>query len=135
MEGVRTISPHFGEHEVECRCGCGFLIVVPELLDAMEICRALAQKPIHVNSWCRCKKHNAKVGGEPNSQHLRGLAVDWWIDKFSPEMLYALARSVSAFRYGGIGLYDTFIHTDVRKNGARRWGPQWKPGLAGEKDE
>lgn len=135
MEGVRTISPHFAEHEVECRCGCGFLIVVPELLDAMEICRALAQKPIHVNSWCRCKKHNAKVGGEPNSQHLRGLAVDWWIDKFSPEMLYALARSVSAFRYGGIGLYDTFIHTDVRKNGARRWGPQWKPGLAGEKDE
>lgn len=126
---IRPISPHFAGHEVECRCGCGFLVIVPKLLDAMEICRALAQKPIHVNSWCRCRKHNEKVGGEPDSQHLHGLAVDWRVDGFTPEMLYKIAQTVSVFRYGGIGVYDTFIHTDVKSGGPRRWGPRWKPGM------
>ena len=129
MEERRPISPHFAEHEVACRCGCGFLVIVPKLVTAMEIVRALVQKPVIINSWCRCAKHNTKVGGEPDSQHLRGLAVDWRVKGFTPEMLYKVARQISVFRDGGIGLYPGFIHTDAATGGPRRWGPLWRPEL------
>jgi hypothetical protein len=36
--------------------------------------------PLSVTSWLRSRKHNAAVGGVPNSQHLAGLAVDVVLD-------------------------------------------------------
>lgn len=38
-------------------------------------------KPININSWYRCKELNAEVGGEEDSYHLKGLAVDIRWDK------------------------------------------------------
>lgn len=35
-----------------------------------------AAKPYSVTSWWRTIRHNAIVGGHPNSLHLEGLAVD-----------------------------------------------------------
>jgi zinc D-Ala-D-Ala carboxypeptidase len=107
------------------------MVVVPRLVAAMEIVRGLVQRPVHVNSWCRCPQHNAKEGGAPDSQHLRGLAVDWWCDDMTPEEMYKVAREISIFRYGGIGVYGWGVHTDGRSTGTRRWGPLWHPGLDG----
>jgi hypothetical protein len=36
--------------------------------------------PLSVTSWLRSRKHNAAVGGVPNSQHLAGVAVDIVLD-------------------------------------------------------
>ena len=36
--------------------------------------------PVYINSGYRSKKLNAKVGGVPNSYHLRGLAADIHVD-------------------------------------------------------
>jgi hypothetical protein len=33
-------------------------------------------KPIKVNSFYRCAELNSKVGGSPNSQHVKGEAID-----------------------------------------------------------
>lgn len=33
-----------------------------------------------VTSWYRTVKHNAQVGGDPNSRHLYGLAIDVVLD-------------------------------------------------------
>lgn len=115
------ISPHFSKAEAECRCGCGFFVAVPEVIAAMEIIRALAGQPVRVHSWCRCKRHNAAVGGAKDSQHLEGIAVDWSVKGMSPEDMAGLARRVSVFRDGGIGVYSTFVHTDARKTGPARW--------------
>lgn len=38
-------------------------------------------KPIYVNSGYRCEELNKEVGGEENSYHLKGLAVDIRWDK------------------------------------------------------
>lgn len=38
-------------------------------------------KPIYVNSGYRCEKLNKEVGGEEDSYHLKGLAVDLKWDK------------------------------------------------------
>ena len=47
--------------------------LVDTILDPL---RERVGQPITVNSGYRCKKLNAAVGGEPNSQHLYGLAAD-----------------------------------------------------------
>ena len=32
--------------------------------------------PVHINSGCRCEKHNARSGGVKGSKHTKGLAAD-----------------------------------------------------------
>ena len=74
-----------------------------------------------VNSGYRCARHNADVGGVKNSQHRYGLAADIKIRQLTSEALFIEARNSGLFR--GIGLYNTFIHVDMRgnKNTTARW--------------
>ena len=67
--------------EFRCKC-CGDLpenarpnvvALVDNLLDAV---RDIFGGAIKVNSGYRCPRHNAKVGGVKNSQHLSGEAAD-----------------------------------------------------------
>jgi len=69
---------------------------------------------LQVNSWYRSKQHNTNEGGDPNSRHLYGMAVD----------IYPLEVKLSKFKMfilgmkneiGGIGFYDSFVHLDVYK--------------------
>ena len=71
------LSAHFSKKEFACRCGCGKCDPVPELVTKLEKFRELCgNQPLHINSVCRCEKHNAKVGGSPKSQHKLGHAAD-----------------------------------------------------------
>lgn len=38
------------------------------------------KKPMKVNSWYRTKTFNKSVGGDANSLHLKGLAMDWGVN-------------------------------------------------------
>jgi uncharacterized protein YcbK (DUF882 family) len=109
-------TPHVSDDEMACRCGCGFgrqrADVSPVLLDALESLRALAgDKPLHVNSGCRCPCYNASVGGAPHSYHIRGEAAD--IAHDSPGWLAEIARSGAGF--SGVIIYPWGVHVDVRK--------------------
>ena len=60
---------------IKCRC-CGIDRVDPELLDAIsKLCNVtgLVLKP---SCAYRCPKHNAEVGGHPQSRHIDGRAID-----------------------------------------------------------
>ena len=46
----------------------------------MEDIRTRFGKPIYINSGYRCPELNQKVGGKPNSQHLKGEAADLRFD-------------------------------------------------------
>jgi hypothetical protein len=46
-------------------------------VDVLEPCRGLVG-PIHVSSAYRCPGLNLAVGSHSGSQHLIGLACDWW---------------------------------------------------------
>ena len=47
-----------------------------QLLHMLDAARKEYGKPIIINSGYRTEAHNEKVGGKPNSSHLKGLAVD-----------------------------------------------------------
>lgn len=117
-------SPHFSRRELACRCGC----VTPAAVQAnlvklaaqLEELRKLTGGPLHVNCAYRCKKHNAAVGGVPNSQHLVGIAADVSHKTLAPKAVADLAERVPDFHNGGIGRYPGFTHIDIRR-GTARW--------------
>lgn len=53
--------------------------------------------------------------------HTVGLAADIWSPAKTPHALADMAETIGVFQRGGIGLYKSFIHIDVRKTGMARW--------------
>jgi len=78
--------------------------------------------PLSVNSWYRCKEHNAKVGGAKASKHLLGIATDIRARRGSlrRKLIVAAAKKIG---FKGIGYYKTFVHLDSRPTRAT-----WKGG-------
>jgi len=77
-----------------------------------------------VNSAYRTKTHNAKVGGEPNSQHRyelgpESVAADVRFAQGSPREWAAEAERLLGTNRGGIGTYRTFVHVDNRATRGR----------------
>jgi zinc D-Ala-D-Ala carboxypeptidase len=117
--GLGDLSEHFSEAEFACHC-CGTLKIEPALIDALELFRSLAERPVIVHDAYRCPVHNAKVGGVNDSEHTRGMAADVSISGLSQQQMFELALQVPAFLSGGIGVYDgDFVHLDVRPHPAR----------------
>lgn len=117
----RQLSPHFATWESQCPCGCGFGLnpgdVYPPLLGPLEELRKAYGAPLNVNSWCRCVRWEKRKGRSGKSQHTKGKAVD--IRCGDLKRLVRLAEKIPAFRDGGIGIYKTFVHVDVRGKRAR----------------
>jgi uncharacterized protein YcbK (DUF882 family) len=113
------LSVHFSRNEFQCHC-CGGFLLDPRLLDALEKLQTLAAAPVVILCGYRCPRHNQKVAGAPNSQHLFGRAADVKIAGLGLQAMYDLARQVPEFCAGGIGVYDRgFMHVDVRGHQAR----------------
>ena len=113
------LSVHFYRHEFTCHC-CGSFQQDPNLLEALEALRTLADAPVVILCGYRCREHNRRVGGKPDSQHLLGKAADIRIPGMGVQEMYDLARRVPLFAEGGIGVYDRgFLHLDVRGHVAR----------------
>jgi len=93
--------------EVACRCGCGFALVKPELLDAFRVIREAAGRPLVVASGCRCEAHNAAVGGSLPSSHVLGEALDLEVGS-SGQAYQLVALAIAA--------------------GVKRIGVGWRPG-------
>jgi hypothetical protein len=79
--------------------------------------------PLTVNSTCRSRVHNARVGGAPRSYHLTGNAVDFRVRSDFGEVLRFLARmrSVGGLTHYGSGVFH--IDTGPRRSWApNSWG-------------
>jgi uncharacterized protein YcbK (DUF882 family) len=120
------LSKNFSRWEFECHgedCCDHSAPISERLIEGLQILRTKVGIGLDINCGFRCKKHNATIGGAaPNSKHTLGEAAD--IHKpsaFTPKELAAIAATIPCFRDGGIGVYDTFIHVDVRKTGKARW--------------
>ena len=112
------LSEHFSRKEFACKCGCGKADVSPELVKKLELFRALCGgKPMHINSACRCEKHNKASGGAPRSQHLLGRAAD--VRKIPGMSIDEMAKHAEEAGFDGIGKYRSFVHVDVRGKPAR----------------
>jgi len=73
--------------------------------------RERAGIPFVINSAYRTPEHNAKIGGKPNSSHLRGLAVD--ISVTNSRQRFIVLNALLEVGFTRIGIADTFIHVDL----------------------
>lgn len=90
--------------------------VVP-LARVLEAFRKAVGHPMALTSVYRSKAYNEAIGGAPRSQHMEFIAADFKVDGGGTtgqwaELLKKL-RQQGAFE-GGIGIYKTFVHVDVR---------------------
>jgi len=84
----------------------------------LEEARKRYGKPIKITSAYRDAAYNRKIGGVPNSTHVKFNAVDLVTD--SPAALYLgllNLRRDGLFK-GGLGLYRSFVHLDTRGHNA-----------------
>lgn len=109
---------HFKRKEFECRCRCGFDIVDYELVEVLEALRDHLDMPVIITSGNRCNKHNSRIGGSINSFHLHGQAADILVRGAKTSEVYEYLTTKYPDKYG-IGVYDSWVHIDVRPNKAR----------------
>jgi uncharacterized protein YcbK (DUF882 family) len=118
------LSRNFSRSEFACKgldCCSRSAPVHPDLVKGLQELRDLAGVALYINSGFRCNRHNRKIDGSPDSFHPLAMAADISCKELTPHELAALANQVSVFREGGIGVYVSWVHLDVRKNGKARW--------------
>ena len=116
------LTTNFFRSEFCCRCGCGLDNIDIGIVNRLQVFRDILKEPIIINSACRCPEHNKKVGGKPESYHLKKngcKAIDWTIkDK---EKLRRFGAFMDELWSGGWHYYpeEKFIHSDTGPR--RRW--------------
>ncbi len=88
-----------------------------KLMDNLEIIRAEIGKSISINSGYRNEAHNKSIGGATNSQHKFAKAADMRVSGMTPREVAAVVERLmdsGKIAKGGIGLYGTFVHYDIR---------------------
>lgn len=112
-DGTKKLSDHFRVREFRCQDGSDSVLISEELVAVLENIRTHFGQPVTINSAYRTASHNTKVGGSPKSQHLQGTAADLRVGGVTPLEVAQYAETLLG-KSGGIGLYGTFTHVDVR---------------------
>lgn len=112
VDGYKKITEHFRLEEFACN-NSEAVIISEKLCYVLEAIRSHFGKPIIITSGYRTPEYNIKVGGAAKSQHMLGLAADIKIKGVKPSDIASYARILMP-TYGGIGIYSSFTHIDVR---------------------
>ena len=120
------LTKNFKLSEFDCKDGSEMpselLPNVLELAENLQVLRDFVGVPIKINSSYRSLSHNANIGGSKSSQHLFAKAADIVIESKSPEQVANIIKvliSEGKMKQGGIGVYNTFTHYDIRGHKAR----------------
>ncbi|UOX35319.1 D-Ala-D-Ala carboxypeptidase family metallohydrolase [Flavobacterium sediminilitoris] len=113
----------------EFRCNDGtavpeiYISNVKELANNLQILRDYLNEPVFITgSGYRTPFWNAKVGGVKNSEHLVAKAADINVKSKTPKQLASVIEKLikaGKMKEGGIGVYNGFVHYDVRGTKAR----------------
>lgn len=107
---------YFEDSEFYCKCkrlGCSGKnrLINPSLQDRLDKLRGAYGAPLFVASGLRCPEHNIEVGGELDSAHTAGLAVD--LRCTNSVVRYELLNiSIDRKLFNRIGIGKTFLHLD-----------------------
>ena len=112
-DGNKNLSANFKVKEFACKDGSDPVFIDTELVSILQKIREHFGKPIKITSAYRTPTRNKEVGGTVYSQHLYGKAADIKITGVSPTKVAEYAEKLLSNR-GGIGIYSTFTHIDVR---------------------
>lgn len=113
-DGGKKLSTHFKVKEFACKDGSDAVLVAPRLVMVLQSIRSRFGAAVTINSGYRTPQYNAKVGGVTDSQHCYGTAADITVRGKTPAQVAAYARELMP-DWGGVGVYDSFCHIDVRE--------------------
>ena len=120
------LTPNFNKKEFASKDGAGMPESVWQnikiLASQLEVLRSHLGKPINVTSGYRSEAWNERSGGVKGSQHTLGKASDLQVKGLKPKTVYKAIEKLIAegkMLEGGLGLYDTFVHYDIRGTQAR----------------
>ena len=113
-DGDKKLSTHFKVKEFACKDGSDAVLVAPRLVMVLQSIRSHFGAAVTINSGYRTPQYNTKVGGVAHSQHCYGTAADITVKGQKPAAVAAYARQIMP-DWGGVGVYDSFCHIDVRE--------------------
>jgi uncharacterized protein YcbK (DUF882 family) len=118
--GNSKVSTNFRVKEFACQDGSDPIFIDSELVSVLQKIRNHFGKAVTITSAYRTPKHNKSVGGTTYSQHLYGRAADIKVQGIAPSEVAKYAETL--LDEGGIGIYNTFTHIDVRSTKSRWQG-------------
>ncbi len=105
-------NKYFKAAEFACKCTqCDGGTMDGTFIDNLTRARKLAKVAFAITSGYRCATHNVRVGGTPDSSHLRGLAAD--VKVTSSHHRFVIIESLLQSGFNRIGVADKFIHVDL----------------------
>lgn len=113
-DGGKKLSTNFAVKEFACKDGSDAVLVAPQLVMVLQSLRSHFCAAVTINSGYRTPQYNARVGGVTDSQHCYGTAADIVVRGKTPAQVAAYARQLMP-DWGGVGVYDSFCHIDVRE--------------------
>lgn len=122
---AKPIGTYFNTREFTCKCSnksCVTQKISINLVNRLDLVREELGAPIRVTSAFRCTEHQASLRGSGiktatgTSTHELGEAVDIQTMRGSKDGL----ESVAEKHFTSIGIANTFLHLDTRKD-FRRW--------------
>ena len=119
-DGNIRLSTNFKVKEFACQDGSDPIFIDSELVSVLQKIRNHFGKAVTITSAYRTPNHNKNVGGTTYSQHLYGKAADIKVQGIAPKDVATYAETL--LDEGGIGIYNTFTHIDVRSTKSRWQG-------------
>lgn len=113
-EGNVKLSKNFTVKEFACSDGTDTVFISLALVNLLQKIRDRFGKAVIINSAYRTEAHNKAIGGATYSQHKYGLAADIHINGVTPKEIAAYVETLLPSS-GGIGIYKSFCHVDVRR--------------------
>lgn len=119
-DGNKRLSANFKVKEFACQDGSDPIFIDSDLISVLQKIRNHFGKAVTITSAYRTPTHNKSCGGTTYSQHLYGKAADIKIKGVTPKDVAKYAETL--LDSGGIGIYNTFTHVDVRSTKSRWQG-------------
>jgi uncharacterized protein YcbK (DUF882 family) len=120
------ITKNFNLNEFNSKCGRpmpeNIKKNIIEMIHNLQVIRDEVKVPISITSGYRSPEHNAKVKGAKDSQHVKGTAVDFKVQGLKPKEVAVIVERLikeGKIKQGGIGIYPSWIHYDIRGIKAR----------------
>lgn len=117
-DGNKKLSANFRVREFACTDGSDPIFIDTDLVNILQKIRNHFGKAVTITSAYRTPTKNKACGGTLYSQHLYGKACDIKVNGVTPKKVAAYANTLLPNR-GGIGIYKTFTHIDVRATKSR----------------